>query len=55
MLEEEKFSSKREEIIKITNSLKYHYNQGDFLDIDKNFNELLEKILVNKKIYVIYE
>jgi hypothetical protein len=47
MLKEE-FLSKREQIIQITNALKHHYNQGDFLDLDKNFNQLLEKITVNE-------
>lgn len=45
MLKEE-FLSKREQIIQITNELQIHYNQGDFLDLDKNFNQLLEKIAV---------
>ena len=46
MHKQEEFLSKRDHIIQITNALKYHYNHGDFLDLDKNFNELLEKIIV---------
>jgi len=36
----------KNQIIQITKELNSHYNRGDFIDADKNFNELLKKIIV---------
>lgn len=40
----------KDKILQITKDLKCHYNNGDFLDINKNFNKLLMNIIV-----IIYE
>lgn len=50
MQKQEEYLSTKENIIKITKDLKSHYKQGEFLDLDKNFNTLLANIIVNSKI-----
>lgn len=47
MQKEEEYFTTRNKIIQITKDLKSHYNHGEFLDIDKNFSQLLDNIIVN--------
>lgn len=46
MQKEDQYSSTKNLILQITNDLKSHYIKGEFIDPDKNFKELLTKIIV---------
>ncbi len=46
MKRKEDFFPIRSKILEISKNLKSHYLRGEFIDTDKNFNELLEKIIV---------
>lgn len=46
MIREEDLFSTKNKILEITKGLNSHYNKGDFIDPDKNFNELLASIKV---------
>ncbi len=47
MQKEEEYLSTIEKIIQISRELKSHFNYGELLDYDKNFNELLANLIVN--------
>ncbi len=46
MQNEEQYSSAKNNILQITKELKNHFIKGEFIDPDKNFKELLTKIIV---------
>jgi len=46
MQKQDEYSTTKDKIVQITKDLKSHYNQGEFLDLDKNFNKLLTNIFV---------
>lgn len=48
MPKEDQYDAIKNDIVKITQDLKYHFNKGDFIDPDKEFNDLLAKIIVKQ-------
>jgi len=46
MQKQEQLLLTKNQIVQITKDLKSHFNEGDFIDTDKNFIELLMKIIV---------
>lgn len=55
MKSREDYCTAKEKILQITKELKSHYNQGEFFDHEKNFNHLLEKIIVLLYFYLLFK